>query len=77
MMFVSSDDGLKLERKVLLDYDIHIQRLSKENRFYVWEGTGSNYSLDGFEMVFTRHKFQYIIQYYITSGLLVVVSWVS
>ena len=28
-------------------------------------------------MVFMRHKLQYIIQYYITSGLLVVVSWVS
>ena len=47
-----------------------------KDRIYFWEGTGTNYSLDGFEMVFTRHKLQYIIQYYITSGLLVVVSWV-
>ena len=76
MIFISSDDDLELERKVLLDYDIEIKRLSEENRIYFWEGTGTNYSLDGFEMVFTRHKLQYIIQYYITSGLLVVVSWV-
>ena len=77
MIFISSDDDLELERKVLLDYDIEIKRLREENRIYFWEGTGTNYSLDGFEMVFTRHKLQYIIQYYITSGLLVVVSWVS
>ena len=77
MIFISSDDDLELERKVLLDYDIEIKRLSEENRIYFWEGTGTNYSLDGFEMVFMRHKLQYIIQYYITSGLLVVVSWVS
>ena len=77
MIFISSDDDLELERKVLLDYDIEIKRLRKENRIYFWEGTGTNYSLDGFEMVFMRHKLQYIIQYYITSGLLVVVSWVS
>ena len=77
MIFIASDDGLKIEGKVLLDYDVVINRLNKRDRIYFWEGTGTNFSIDGFGIVFTRHKLQYIIQYYITSGLLVVVSWVS
>ena len=77
MIFITSDDDLKIEGKILLDYDVVINRLSKKDRIYFWEGTGTNYSIDGFGIVFKRHKLQYIIQYYITSGLLVVVSWVS
>ena len=72
----SKDKGPQIEGKVLLDYDIEIHDLDQKDKIYYWEGTGSNYSLAGFELEFRRYKLQYIIQYYIPSGLFVVVSWV-
>ena len=77
MKFKPIDNKLTVERKVLLDYDVCIQPLKERDRIYHWEGTKTNYSIAGFEMVLYRHKLQYIIQYYVTSGLLVVISWVS
>ena len=71
------DKDPKIEGKVLLDYDIEIHDLDQVDKIYYWEGTGSNYSLAGFELEFRRYKLQYIIQYYIPSGLFVVVSWVK
>ena len=73
----SKDKDPQIEGKVLLDYDIEIHDLDQKDKIYYWEGTGSNYSLAGFELEFRRHKLQYIIQYYIPSGLFVVVSWVK
>ena len=66
-----------IEEKVLLDYYIKVHDLSQDDKIYFWEGTGSNYSLAGFELEFRRHTIQYIIQYYVPSGLFVAVSWVS
>ena len=44
----------------------------------VFEGGAlGNYSLAGFEMVLVRHVMHYIINYYLPSGLFVVVSWIS
>ena len=40
-------------------------------------GPLGNYSLAGFEMVLVRHVMHYIINYYLPSGLFVVVSWIS
>ena len=40
-------------------------------------GALGNYSLAGFEMVLVRHVMHYIINYYLPSGLFVVVSWIS
>ena len=77
MEFKFADKDVKLEGKALLDYDIRIQPLSERDRIYYWEGTGSNYSIAGFEMLLYRHKLRYIIQYYVTSGLLVLISWVN
>ena len=77
MKFKQIDHKLTLERKVLLDYDVRIQPLKERDGIYYWEGTKSNYSIAGFEMMLYRHKLQYIIQYYITSSLLVLSSWVS
>jgi hypothetical protein len=36
-----------------------------------------NHSLAGFEMILVRHISHYIINYYLPSGLFVVVSWIS
>ena len=68
--------NVDIKGKTLLDYDMKVQYLKEEDRVYFWEGTGSNYSLAGFEMQFHRHTMKYIIDYYITSGLFVIVSWV-
>ena len=73
----SKDKDPQIEGKVLLDYDIEIHDLDQKDKIYYWEGTESNYSLAGFELEFRRYKLQYIIQYYIPSGLFVVVSWVN
>ena len=77
LKFKPLDKNIKIEGKVLLDYTVSIQSLDDKDRIFLYEGTGSNYSIAGFQMVLTRHKLQYIIQYYVTSGLLVVVSWVK
>ena len=67
----------KIEGKILLDYDVEIKQLADLDTFYWWEGTGNNYSISGFEIHLHRIRSPYIIQYYVTSGLFVVVSWVS
>ena len=36
-----------------------------------------NFTNAGFDLKMTRYKMKYIINYYIPSGLFVVVSWVS
>jgi hypothetical protein len=60
----------------VLDYDITINRLRDEDRIFVGGALG-NYSLAGFEMILRRHVSHYIINYYLPSGLFVVVSWIS
>ena len=66
----------KEERTVLLEYDIGIKPLEEKDTVYRWPAIGSNYSLTGFEIHLTRHVKEYIIDYYLTSGLFVIVSWV-
>jgi hypothetical protein len=63
-------------RSIVLDYDITINRLRDEDRIFVGGALG-NYSLAGFEMILRRHVSHYIINYYLPSGLFVVVSWIS
>ena len=60
----------------MLDYDITIKGLKEEDKIFVGGALG-NYSLAGFEMVLVRHVSHYIINYYLPSGLFVVVSWIS
>lgn len=69
-------NSIAIPGKTVLDYEMKIQLLKEKDRVFFWEGTRSNYSIAGFEMQFYRHKMTYIIQYYITSGLIVIVSWV-
>ena len=66
----------RIEGKILLDYNVEIKQLSGHDTYYWWEGTGSNFSVSGFEIHLHRIRMPYIIQYYVTSGLFVVVSWV-
>ena len=67
----------KEERTVLLDHDVHIKPLNEKDTMYQWSAVGSNYSLAGFEIQLKRHINEYIIDYYLTSGLFVIVSWVT
>ena len=63
-------------RRTVLDYELDIKPLKKEDLQWYWEGTKSNYSLAGFEMKFHRYVAKYLLQYYLPSGLFVVTSWV-
>ena len=65
-----------LFRSIVLDYGIEIKELRHEDRIFVGGSLG-NYSLAGFEMILSRHVSHYIINYYLPSGLFVVVSWIS
>ena len=63
-------------RSIVLDYEIKIKQLAGPDRIFVGGALG-NYSLAGFEMILHRHVSHYIINYYLPSGLFVVVSWIS
>ena len=68
--------SIYLFRSIVLDYDIAINNLRKEDQIFIGGSLG-NYSLAGFEMILRRHVSHYIINYYLPSGLFVVVSWIS
>ena len=69
------DDMNKFQTSVL-DYHIQKSELRDEYKRFDWAGS-ENYSLTGFEMHLQRKVHNYIINYYLPSGLFVVVSWVS
>ena len=60
----------------IVHYVVDVKPLDIEDRTYLWIPTGSNYSLAGFEVTFSRHITKHMMQYYVTSCLFVVVSWV-
>ena len=68
--------GFTTSGDVLLDYDVTLDYLKEEDRVFYFESTNSTYSLAGVEIQLRRNKAKYILQYYCTSGLFVVVSWV-
>lgn len=77
MIFAVSQLGYAhTSRSIVLDYDITINNLRKEDQIFIGGSLG-NYSLAGFEMILRRHVSHYIINYYLPSGLFVVVSWIS
>ena len=76
VIFNTLISGFKTSGDVLLDYDVTLDYLKEEDRVFYFESTNSNYSLAGVEIQLRRHKAKYILQYYCTSGLFVVVSWV-
>ena len=76
MMFNTIIKNLEIGGKAVLDYEVKVQKLRKEDQLLFWEGTGNNYSIAGVEIQLQRNTLKYIIQYYIPSGLFVMVSWV-
>ena len=68
--------NMALEENQILDYDFKASRLKEDDIVQYWSSTGKNYSVAGFEIRLQRHALQYIVQYYLTTGLFVIVSWV-
>ena len=61
----------------ILDYSIiEINSLPIDKQVYVWQDIGIM-SLAGFEIKLKRNMFKYLINFYLPSGLFVIVSWVS
>ena len=65
----------KANEHSVLDFSIEILPLKQKDELLIWDY--DNYSLTGFEMRLERNSFKYIVNYYLPSGLFVVVSWVS
>lgn len=65
----------KSKQTTVLDYEIDIQPLKPKDTYFVWQDIG-NYSLTGFEVHLARNSGKYLINYYLNSGLFVIVSWV-
>ena len=59
-----------------LIFQVRITELDWQEKYYLPQETG-NYSVAGFRMVMERKVSQYVITYYLPSGLFVVVSWAS
>merc|ERR1719192_723716 len=77
MIFAVSKLGYAhASRSIVLDYDITINKLRESDQIFIGGSLG-NYSLAGFEMILRRHVSHYIINYYLPSGLFVIVSWIS
>ena len=64
------------ERNTILDYSIEIIPLNAEDQIFHWLDI-ANYSVTGFELQFQRNTLKYLVNYYLPSGLFVIVSWVS
>ncbi len=70
---LSYDDSL---RNTILDYNVDLDPLKAADSLFVWQSIG-NYSLTGFEMTLRRNSLKYLVNYYLPSGLFVIVSWVG
>ena len=67
-----------LEQNSILDYSIELEELEEVITWDSFDFSGHmNFTNGGFELKMTRHKLKYIINYYLPSGLFVVVSWVK
>ena len=62
-------------RNTILDYGVQLLALKEEDSIFVWQDIG-NFSLSGFEMKLKRNSLKYFVNYYLPSGLFVIVSWV-
>jgi hypothetical protein len=69
---LSYDDSVK---QTILDYSVEIVPLDDKDTVYVWNSIG-NWSVSGFELRLKRNILKYLINYYLPSGLFVIVSWV-
>ena len=62
-----------------LDYSIQVNKLQDNLTLleYMYEGKKMYWSREGFQIKLNRNFKKYIFNYYIPSGLMVTVSWVS
>ena len=60
----------------IFNAQVKITELDWQEKYYLPQETG-NYSVAGFRMLMERKVSQYVITYYLPSGLFVVVSWAS
>ena len=60
----------------ICNVQVKITELDWQEKYYLPQETG-NYSVAGFRMLMERKVSQYVITYYLPSGLFVVVSWAS
>ena len=66
-----------LVQNTILDYEIKLQKIKQVVSWDSFDFTShKNYTNGGFELIMKRHKLKYIINFYLPSGLFVVVSWV-
>lgn len=64
------------ERNTILDYSVEIVSLDPEDTLFEWLDV-ANYSVTGFQINLHRNTLKYLVNYYLPSGLFVIVSWVS
>jgi hypothetical protein len=62
-------------QNAILDYSVEIVPLDEKDTVNMWNSIG-NYSMTGFELRLKRNILKYLINYYLPSGLFVIVSWV-
>ena len=68
---------IESDKMTILDYSVKgITNLPKNEQIYPWHDVG-NYSVAGFEIKLKRNKSKYLMDFYLPSGIFVVVSWVS
>ena len=75
--FETKLNSVEVQNNNMHDFISHIDYLNEDETVLYWSSTQANYSIAGFKITFHRHTVKYIIQYYLTSGLFVCVSWVS
>ena len=66
----------QLLSNTILDHSIEILPLDEEHKFTTRE-KNMTFSVTGFKMVLNRQFLKYFLNYYLPSGLFVVVSWVG
>ena len=64
------------ERNTILDYSIDIIPLEEQDTIFHWLDI-ANYSVTGFQINLQRNTLKYLVNFYLPSGLFVVVSWVG
>ena len=63
------------DQVTLLDYLVEVNELPEKNKTLCF-GEGYCFSIGGFEIQLVRKTEKYLYNYFIPSGLIVVVSWV-
>jgi len=66
----------QLLSNTILDYSVEILPLDEEYNLIMRE-SNMTFSVTGFKMVLNRQFLKYFLNYYLPSGLFVVVSWVG